>query len=132
MSNDKKETPPAAPPAEVPESLETVQAQHDALAEKVLELTEQLEAEKAARQGLEAKVAELEQQAKAGGQSASLTPKPPKRPELPKFKIGKTDYRFKIGAFKIGRRTHLAVDVVKDESLLKEVFDNYPGLYEAI
>ena len=117
---------------EDPKNTETLAAQNEALAAEVVEMKTAIEALTSENEQLAAEVAELRGSVNSVAKSVDIAPPQPKALERPTFKMDKKTYRFKAGAFIVGTRKHVATDVVADKTLLKKIFEQYPGIYEAV
>ena len=119
-------------PAGATDELAMLQAQHDALVDQVIVLENNLEAFQAENAVLRAHLERLQEVTSQVANSASIAPPPPAPPERPVVQIDGEQYRFRIGAFRIGYKEVQAVDLAADETRLIEVFSKYPGLFEKL
>lgn len=130
MSKKKVKAPADEQPEMQVSDLETLQAQHDALADEVLTLRELVDALKDENGQLRAEIAQLRETTAQAANSAGIAPPPPAPPVRPVVEIGGEQYRFKVGETRLGRKVVAATVIAADETLLSEVFGKYPGLFE--
>ena len=95
-------------------------------------LAAKLVAAKEENEELNAKVAALEAAVPSTGNSAKVVLKEELAKEPPTFTLDKKKYRFKIGGFNLGEGGVLATNAVKDQSLLKRIVADFPGLVEEL
>lgn len=115
-----------------PGDLELLQAKHDALVDQVIVLENNLDAFQVENAVLREHLERLQAVTSQVANSASIAPPPPAPPERPTVEIGGEQYRFKIGAFRIGNKVVEAADLVGDEARLLDVLTKYPGLLEKL
>lgn len=115
------------------DELSTLQAQHDVLAEEVLELRQLLKDQRQENRQLREEMEILRSLTATVANSVSIAPAPPAAPERPVVEIGGERYQFKVGTVRLSpRQVVQATQIADDPALLEEVFVKYPGLFKKL